>query len=242
MAELDEEEESGKKRKRPGGGLGGGGGGSAAIMGGLFSSSRDSGNTAGILSRAVGMMAGARGGKFGGGLLTKLANALGDRAPGTVYSYPDMHHTFDYGDILAVTGDGSAWNNHTFKDAFTDALEYQDIEDHNAALNKYIRPGQTPAERQAAIKRGENEEKRLMGFWSEDRHPRRNAGAKSTAVSGVRIRNNMLWIQFGGKGKWYAYRGGATTRQAAHEAAKLLRSRSIGKAINGQWGRSHKLF
>lgn len=237
---IEDEEEEGKKKRRSGGGAGaGGGGGSAGFLAGAMAA----GSPAAVLSRAVGMMAAGRGSRFGGSTLTRLANALGDKAPGTVYSYPDMHHTFDYGDILAVTADGSAWNNHTFKDAFTDALEYQDIEDHNAALNKYIRPGQTPAERQAAIIRGEKEEKRLMGFWDKDRHPRRNAGAKSTAVSGVRIRNNMVWVQFGGKGKWYAYRGGNTTRQAAHEAAKLLRSRSIGRAMNrnapGSWARTH---
>lgn len=240
MAYEDEEEE-GRKKRRSGGGVGAGGGGSSFVAGAMAA-----GSPASILSRAVGMMAASRGNRIGGNALTRLANALGDKAPGTVYSYPDMHHTFSYGDILAQTADGSAWNNHTFKDAFTDALEYQDIEDHNAALNKYIRPGQTPAERQAAIIRGQKEEKRLMGFWDEDRKPRRNAGAKSTAVSGVKIRNNMVWVQFGGKGKWYAYRGGNTTRQAAHEAAKLLRSRSIGRAMNrnspGSWARTHALW
>lgn len=199
----------------------------------------------GILARSLALMAGGLNGRVGSTTLTNLANRIGDMAPGTVYSYPEMKRKyFDYGDLLAVLPEGSTetgWNNQTFQDEYRDALEMQDLEEHNRALNKYIRPGMTPAERQAAIKRGEQEERKLPGFWDYDRHPRRRTGAKSTAVSNVRMEGNMIKVRFGGKGKWYTYRGGANAKETSREISKLLASRSIGKSINGWWGQTHHL-
>lgn len=259
MAIEDEEEEEGKKkRKSSGGGGGGGGGGSAAVLGYLAGQGNGAGSVrafapgraaAGIapLPSSIlqtlmrGQAAMMRGRPMGAETVTRKLNAINDMAPGTVYRYPPrMVHVFDYGNILRDNG-GDPWLNHTLDVMEADALEMQDLQEHNEALNKYIRPGQTPAERQAAIIRGEKEERKLKGFWDEDRRTRRKTGIGSTAVSNVRIDGNRIKVRFGGRGKWYTYRGGKDAKSTSHEARLLLAAPSIGRAINGTWGQTHQL-
>ena len=242
---VEEEEEEGKKKRRSGGGGGGGGGG--AVLGG-FIAGRASGSSpvsmapssvlASLLRGQASIMAGR---PQGAETVTRKLNQLTDMAPGTAYRYPPrMVHVFDYGNILRDNG-GDPWLNHTLNVMEEDALEMQDLREHNEALNKYIKPGQTPMERKAAIIRGEKEERALKGFWDEDRRPRRKTGIGSTAVSNVRIDGNNIRIRFGGRGKWYTYRGGKDAKSTSHEARLLLSAPSIGRAINGVWGQTHQI-
>ena len=260
MAYEEEEEEEGKKKRKSasGGGAGGGGGGSAAVLGYLAGQGNGAGSVrafapgraaAGIapLPSSIlqtlmrGQAAMMRGMPIGAETVTRKLNAINDMAPGTVYRYPPrMVHVFDYGNILRDNG-GDPWLNRTLDVMEADALEMQNLEEHNAALNKYLRPGMTPAERQAAIIRGEKEERRLKGFWDEDRRPRRRTGIGSTAVSNVRIDGNRILVRFGGRGKWYTYRGGKDAKATSHEARLLLSAPSIGRAINGTWGQTHQI-
>ena len=258
--EEEEEEEGKKKRKSAGGGVGGGGGGSAAVLGYLAGQNQGAaapsrvfgGSTAGAVGMSPlpssilgtlmrGRAAMMRGAPVGAETVTRALNAAGGMAPGTAYRYPPrMVHVFDYGNILR-DNNGEPWLNHTLDVMEADALEMQNLEDHNEALNKYLRPGMTPAERQAAIIRGEKEERKLKGFWDEDRRPRRRTGIGSTAVSNVRIDGNSILVRFGGRGKWYRYRGGKDAKATSHEARLLLSAPSIGRAINGTWGATHQI-
>lgn len=238
MAIEDEEEEEGKKKRRSGGGGGGGGGGLAFMAGRGSVAPLPSSVLSTVLRGQAAMMAGR---PMGAATVTRKLNALTDMAPGTVYRYPPrMVHVFDYGNILRNNG-GEPWLNQTLDVTEADALEMQDLQEHNAALNKYIRPGQTPMERRAAIIRGEKEERALKGFWDEDRRTRRKTGIGSTAVSNVRIDGNQIKVRFGGRGKWYTYRGGKDAKSTSHEARLLLSSPSIGRAINGVWGQTHQI-
>lgn len=127
--------------------------------------------------------------------------------------------------------------------ADAEAARQQSLEEHNAALTKYLRPGMDPIQMQWAIQKGKEEEAALPQFW-EDHSPRRNVRPTSNMMSGVRINpDNTISIQFGGKGKWYTYRGGNNRYDASIEAQKLVTAPDIEKALasNGSWSLTHKL-
>lgn len=199
-----------------------------------------------ILKMLVGAMAGgmASAGGFGGGagIASRiLGGAGGGPAPGTELDYPDRNQDFIY-NVAFIPG--PAQLNAQF-DGNRKPMRMQTLEMHNRALNKYIRPGQNPLERRAAIERGIQEEKKLEEFWTDDVKPRNpDSRSSSSAVSGVRILpDNNIAIQFGGKGKWYTYRGGPTPYEAALEAHDLVTSGSLGRAMNSHnpasWGYKH---
>lgn len=124
-----------------------------------------------------------------------------------------------------------------------EAARQQSLEEHAAALTKYLRPGMTPIQMQWAIQKGKEEEAALPQFWA-DHSPRRNVRPTSNMMSGLRINpDNTISIQFGGKGKWYSYRGGPDRHQASIEAQKLVTAPDIEKALasNGSWALTHKL-
>ena len=128
------------------------------------------------------------------------------------------------------------------------AMRMQTIQEHDRALNKYIRPGMSPLELRAAIEKGKEEERKLDSFWTDDSRPRRNVRSSSSAVSDVVINTDgTLSIRFREKGNWYTYRGGADPYEAAMAAHDLVTAPSLGKAINpvnGWWsvGNNHQLW
>lgn len=199
-----------------------------------------------ILQTLIGALAGgmASAGGFGGGagIASRiLGGAGGGPAPGTQLDYPDRNQEFIY-DVRFIPG--KAQLNKQF-DGNRKPMRMQTLDMHNRALNKYIRPGQNPLERRRAIELGIQEEKKLEEFWTDDVKPRNpDSRSSSSAVSGVRILpDNNIAIQFGGKGKWYTYRGGPTPYEAALEAHDLVTSGSLGRAMNshkpGTWGYEH---
>ena len=124
-----------------------------------------------------------------------------------------------------------------------EAARQQSLEEHRAALTKYLMPGMNPAQMQWAIQKGKEEEAALPQFWADDR-PRRATRPTSNMMSGIRINSdNTISIQFGGKGKWYTYRGGSNRHDASIEAQKLVTAPDIEKALasNGSWSLTHKL-
>lgn len=200
-----------------------------------------------ILKMLVGAMAGgmASAGGFGGGagIASRiLGGANGGPAPGTQLDYPDRNQEFIY-NVHYVPGPDPQLNAEF--DGNRKPMRMQTLEMHNRALNKYIRPGQNPLERRAAIERGIQEEKMLEEFWTDDVKPRNpDSRSSSSAVSGVRILpDNNIAIQFGGKGTWYTYRGGPTPYEAALEAHDLVTSGSLGRSMNSHnpasWGYKH---
>lgn len=136
----------------------------------------------------------------------------------------------------------------------------------NAALDRnltYRYPlAQTLEEHNRAVANGT--EKQLESWWPEtDTRPRADFHPSSSAVSDIRIdTNNNILIRFGGKGKWYSYRGGSNPREASLAVKDLVTAPSIGRALprngryvhNGKkdyrgtpdanvgwWGRQHEL-
>lgn len=172
-------------------------------------------------------------------MLPVLASQIlgGVGGPQLADKYPS-DSTFVY-DMLFLPG-GSVSNAVMNRDA----LRQQSLDEHNAALTQYVRPGMNPLQMRWAVEKGKEAERQLPQFW-EDGKPRRTTNATSNAVSGVRINpDNTISIQFNGRGKWYSYRGGSDRHQASLEAQKLLSSPDIEQAINkhGTWAVTHKLY
>ena len=169
-----------------------------------------------------------------------LSGAAG--SPYVASEYPTDVPEFDYG-VQFIPGPPQ--NNALLKRAEAQkAARMQTLEEHNRAVNKYVRPGMTPVERRYAIQKGLEEEQKLLSFW-KDSKPRVSITPSSSAVSGIRINDdNTISVQFGGKGKWYTYEGGPNRFEASLAAKDLVTAPSIGRAINsksGFWGTTHRL-
>lgn len=204
-----------------------------------------------VLRAAASMMAGmilggmspVVGRSIGTGTATRI---LEGSASGTVAGYPKPNEfTYDV-DYVATSG---PQNNAEYKrNPNPRAMRMQTIQEHNRALNKYIRPGMSPLELRAAIEKGREEERKLDSFWTDDSRPRRPVRSSSSAVSNVVINTDgTLSIRFRDKGNWYTYRGGADPYEAAMAAHDLVTAPSLGKAINpvnGWWsvGNNHQLW
>jgi len=199
---------------------------------------------AGMILGGMSPVVGRLGGRsIGTGTATRI---LEGAASGTVAGYPKPNEfTYDV-DYVATSG---PQNNAEYKrNPNPRAMRMQTIQEHNRALNKYIRPGMDPLELRAAIEKGKEEEQKLDSFWTDDSRPRRPVRSSSSAVSNVVINTDgTLSIRFRDKGNWYTYRGGADPYEAAMAAHDLVTAPSLGKAINpvnGWWsvGNNHQLW
>lgn len=195
---------------------------------------------AGIISKILQGLFGFRTDAISGGTASRI---LGGSSPYAASSYPS---TKDFYYDVYYFNDGEPVNNSTLdRAAAQKGARMQTIDEHNRAINKYIRPGMDPVERRWAIQKGLEEERALESFWDETK-PRVPLKAGSSAVSGIRInRDNTISVQFGGKGKWYTYEGGPNRFEASLAAKDLITAPSIGRAINsksGSWGSTHKLW
>lgn len=180
---------------------------------------------------------------LGTGTATRI---LEGAAPSTVSDYPTprkFHYNVDWVNS-DVPNENASYKAHPD----SRATRMQTIQEHNRALNKYIRPGMSPLELRAAIEKGKEEERKLSSFWTDDSEPRRPVRSSSTAVSNVVINTDgTLSIRFRNGGNWYTYRGGADPYEAAMAAHDLVTAPSIGRAINpvnGWWsvGDHHQLW
>ena len=138
-----------------------------------------------------------------------------DVLKGAVLTYPGLAETFNY-PIMFVPNPGGYSNDNASIDRYLaeDAALAQTLADHNEA-----------------VRRGD--EPNLTSWWpGKDKQPRRDFHPSSSAVSNVQINpDNTISIRFGGKGKWYTYRGGRNPREASEAAKSLLTSPSIGRAL-----------
>lgn len=195
---------------------------------------------AGLISRILQGLVGFRTDAIRGGTASRI---LGGSSPYDASNYPatkDFYYDVYYFD------DGEPVENRTLdRAAAQKGARMQTIDEHNRAINKYIRPGMDPVERRWAIQKGLEEERALESFW-DDYKPRVPLKAGSSAVSGIRINtDNTISVQFGGKGKWYTYAGGPNRFEASLAAKDLVTAPSIGRAINsknGWWAGHHKLW
>ena len=189
---------------------------------------------------------------FGGTGTGVASRILEGAAPGTVAEYPERTRPFTYNVDFIET------DPKTYKPNFNSMykanpnpryMRMQSLDEHNRALNKYIRPGMTPLQLEEAIRRGQEEERNLKSFWVNDDRPRSDAAkSSSTAVSNVQVNEDgTISVQFRQNGKWYTYGGGPTAYDAAMAAHDLVTANSIGQAINpehGWWsvGNHHQLW
>ena len=197
---------------------------------------------AGMILGGMSPVAGRLGGRsIGTGTATRI---LEGAAPGTVGDYPTPSK-FIY-DVNYVATNGPQYNADYKRNPNPRAMRMQTIQEHNRALNKYIRPGMNPLELRAAIEKGKEEERKLDSFWTDDSRPRRPVRSSSSAVSNVHInQDGTLSVRFGGKGKWYTYAGGPNPYEAAMSAHDLVTAPSLGQAINskkGWWAAQHKIW
>lgn len=124
-------------------------------------------------------------------------------------------------------------------DIIDEAGHMQTLDEHNAALSKYInllspQDRNDPKKFRAALVLGQEEEKRLPAFWSES-EPRRKFSVSSTAVNGIRLtpdaRIEVRWANSKNPNKWYTFKQYANTHAASLAAQSLLQAPSIGRAV-----------
>lgn len=141
---------------------------------------------------------------------------------------------------------GPPQHNARLNRALSQAAYMQTEKEHNDALTYYLKRLPRNANVTAvneAIRKGIMRERELRRFWAGNRTLREYISPSSSAVSEIRIdgANNVV-VRFGKNPKRYTYRGGSNPYEAAREAAKLALAPSIGRAVAGSWGKSHKLF
>lgn len=112
-----------------------------------------------------------------------------------------------------------------------DAGIMQTLDEHNAALTKYVRPGMNPAQKYMAIQKGREEEKLLPKFWNESAS-RLPFQVSSSAVNGIRITpGGTVEVRWKSSPKWYTFQQFPNTYEASKAAYELLKADSIGRAV-----------
>lgn len=138
-----------------------------------------------------------------------------DVLKGAALTYPGLTDAFVYPIVFQPNPTGYANDNSSL--------------DRGAAI--YASLAQTLDEHNAAVKNGT--ESALESWWpGKDSKPRINFHPSSSAVSDVRIMpDNTIQVRFGGRGKFYTYRGGSNPRESSLIAKDLLTAPSIGRAL-----------
>lgn len=117
------------------------------------------------------------------------------------------------------------------------AARMQTLREHNDAINQFLKPGQTKAERMEALRKGKQAEKELLSFWA-DKKPRVNYTPSSSAIEAIRITpENRIQVKWRGKPSkknpsgWYTFLPSATPFEASEAFKSLVMSPSIGRAV-----------
>lgn len=194
-----------------------------------------------VLKALLAMGMGGAGRAMGGGISGAVLNGItggkiSPQAAGfTAASYPDSfapdrYHHYTVHNIPGAPNFNA--EGKTFADVIEEAGVMQDIDEHNAAIMQYVRPGMSPREEREAIRRGVEEEKKLPKFWNESNN-RREFSVSSSAVSGIRLtpdaRIEVEWK--GNPGTWYTFRSYPDTHEASKAAQELLKADSLGRAV-----------
>ena len=183
---------------------------------------------------AIGM-GGTAGDRIASGVASRiLGNMSGQTAGFTARSYPDefapdRFHTYTVHNIPGPAN----WNSEGKENAGTieQAGRMQELEEHNKAIRKFVRPGMTPKQEREALQLGLMEEKALPAFWNES-ESRVPFSVSSSAVTGIRLApDGRIEVQWRGKPTWYTFKQYPDTYQASLAAQKLLRADSIGRAV-----------
>ena len=171
------------------------------------------------------------GGLLLGGVLGAGARSAGvlrgakasDVLKGAALTYPGLTEIFEYPVIYAPNAGGYANENASIDRNLTFRYPLaQTLEEHNRAI-------------------ADGTEKQLESWFpGEDTKPRADFHPSSSAVSDIRIMpDNTIQIRWGGKGKFYTYRGGSNPRESSEIAKELLTAPSIGRALPRNGKRRH---
>lgn len=219
-----------------GGGLFGMGGRGAAVA-----ADRLAGATEGQVLQAIARVAGPR----VTGAPGAPGQALRNQAKGATLSLADIarlkqqYGAHEYPQKFHVTRTQPAGGAHNaaLNQAETDAAKMQELEYHNNAIFRHLRPGMTQKEAHEAIKRGFREEKELPEYW-DDLLPRREMNVRSDAVHAIRITpDGRIEVKWRGKPSktnpsgWYTFRQFPDTHAASLAAKELITSGSLGRAV-----------
>lgn len=148
---------------------------------------------------------------------------------------PDYYHYYNV--VNAPAGQHNARGAHDPNVVLGGTM--QTVEEHNAARNKYVRPGMSPSQLRAAINAGVEEEKKLPQFWAESKtRPQGKFSVGSSAVEGIRITpDGHVEIKWKGKPSktnpsgWYTFADFGDPQAASKAAVELMRMPSIGRAV-----------
>lgn len=128
------------------------------------------------------------------------------------------------------------------------AARMQTLREHNDALNQFLKPGQSKAERMEALRKGKQAEKELLSFWA-DKKPRVNYTPSSSAIEAIRITpENRIQVKWRGKPSkknpsgWYTFLPSATPFEASEAFKSLVMAPSIGRAVYPVVSRPLKKF
>ena len=117
------------------------------------------------------------------------------------------------------------------------AARMQTLREHNDAINQFLKPGQSKAERMEALRKGKQAEKELLSFWA-DKKPRVNYTPSSSAIEAIRITpENRIQVKWRGKPSkknpsgWYTFLPSATPFEASEAFKSLVMAPSIGRAV-----------
>lgn len=177
---------------------------------------------------AYGLSGSVLNGLAGGGMSAQEAGF-------TAKTYPDDFVPGNYHNYNVHWIPGSPNMNaegKTFSQLIDEAGVMQTLDEHNAAIRQFVRPGMSPREEREALRKGQEAEKALPKFWNESKD-RRDFSVSSSAVSGIRLtpdaRIEVEWK--GSPGKWYTFRSYPDTQKASVAAQELLKADSIGRAV-----------
>lgn len=117
-----------------------------------------------------------------------------------------------------------------------EAARMQTLREHNDALTKFLKPGQTPAQREEALRKGKEAEKKLLSFWA-DKKPRLSYTPSSSAVEAIRItKDNRVEVKWRNSKKadndgFYTFLPSADPYEASLAFQQLVTAPSLGRAV-----------
>lgn len=140
--------------------------------------------------------------------------------------YPNPQHSVGIGYV------GEGIHNSGLNRALADrASRMQSLDEHNAALTKFLRPGQSPQQRAEAIQRGVEEEQKLDSWWYDSK-PRKEYSPGSSAIEAVRITpDHRVQVKWRSGNKWYSYLPAKNHYEASLALKDLVTRGSIGRTL-----------
>lgn len=191
---------------------------------------------------------------FGAGLNSRAmdfaAGVFGSAGLGPDASIEDSASEYPKSSMhVRITPVGDGVHNAMLQVGVADkAARMQTLREHNDAINKFLKPGQSKSERMEALRKGKQAEKELLSFWA-DKKPRVNYTPSSSAVEAIRITpGNRIEVKWRGKPSkknpsgWYTFLPSATPFEASEAFKSLVMAPSIGRAVYPVISRPLKKF